>query len=81
MEAITYSDFKKRIKFYLNRITDDFEPLTITRKHRPSVVIISEKAYNNLLENQFILSNPANVAWLEESRKQLEASRTAKKQH
>ncbi|MFC6181318.1 type II toxin-antitoxin system Phd/YefM family antitoxin [Lactiplantibacillus daowaiensis] len=67
MEATTFSDFRKELKTYMDKATDDFEPITITRKNRQNAVLISEAEYNNMVENQYILSNPANLSWLQES--------------
>lgn len=70
MEATTYSDFRKELKKYLDKATDDFEPITITRKGNHNAVLISADTYNNMIENQFILGNPTNLKWLEESKAQ-----------
>jgi len=67
MEATTFSDFRKELKSYMDKATDDFEPVTITRKNRQNAVLISEAEYNNMVENQYILSNPSNLAWLQQS--------------
>ncbi|MFC6260516.1 type II toxin-antitoxin system Phd/YefM family antitoxin [Levilactobacillus fujinensis] len=76
MEATTYSDFRKKLRFYLDRATDDFEPITVTRKNNRNAIVISEEEYNNMLENQFVLGNPANLAWLDKSKKQFETGHT-----
>ncbi|KRL45861.1 hypothetical protein FD29_GL001862 [Companilactobacillus mindensis DSM 14500] len=70
MEATTYSDFRKELKKYLDKATDDFEPITITRKGNHNAVLISADTYNNMIENQFVLGNPTNLKWLEESKDQ-----------
>lgn len=70
MQATTYTDFRKYLKKYLDKATDDFEPITITRKNQQNVVLISEEKYNNMLENQYVLDNPVNQDWLQDSLKQ-----------
>ncbi len=67
MEATTFSDFRKELKNYMDKATDDLEPVTITRKNHQNAILISEAKYNNLVENQYILSNPSNLAWLQQS--------------
>ena len=37
------------------------------------IVMLSEEAYNNSLENMYIFGNRANYEWLMESKRQLEA--------
>jgi len=49
MEIITYSDFRKRLKKYLNKETEDFEPIIITRKESHNALLISEDIYNNMI--------------------------------
>lgn len=73
MQATNYSDFRKNMKTYMDKVSEDFEPVIITRKDNKNVVILSEEEYENLTENQYVLGNPANKAWLDESKKQLES--------
>ena len=72
MRAVNYTQFRNNMKSHLDRVTDDCETLTVTRKSNKNVVIISEEAYNNLLENIYLRSDRANYEWLLESRRQLE---------
>jgi len=64
VEATTYSGFRKNLKAYLDQATLDFEPVTVTRKGAPNAVVISEEAYNNFMENQFLTTNPTNYKWI-----------------
>lgn len=72
MEATTYSNFRNKLKSYIDKATNDYEPITITRKDNRNAVLISAEEYNNMKENQFILGNPNNLKWLEESKMQAE---------
>ena len=60
------------MKSYMDRVTDDYETLIVTRKDNKNVVMLSEEAYNNLMENAYIMGNKANYDWLMESKSQLE---------
>ena len=62
------------MKTYMDKATNDFETIIVTRKDK-NVVIISEEAYNNLLENAYLLKDKANYDWLMESKKQLESGK------
>lgn len=75
MLATNYSDFRNNMKKYLDEVTENFDSIIITRKGNKNVVILSEDEYENLKENQFVLGNPANKAWLDESREQLESGK------
>ena len=71
MFALNYSQFRKNMKAYLDRVTDDYDTLVITRKENRNVVIMSEDAYNNMVENLFIMSDTDNYLSLLESIKEL----------
>ena len=72
MIAVNYSQVRENLKTYMDKATNDFETIVVTRKDK-NVVIISEEAYNNLLENAYLLKDKANYDWLMESKKQLES--------
>ena len=56
----------------MDKVTDDYETMIITRKNTKNIVMISEETYNNMLENMHLLGNQANYNWLMESKRQLE---------
>lgn len=72
MLALNYTQFRNEMKRHLDKVTDDFETVVVTRKKNKNVVIIAEEAYNNMLENMHLLGNKANYDWLMESKAQLE---------
>ena len=75
MLAVNYSQFRDKMKMHMDHVTEDYETIIITRKTK-NVVLLSEDAYNNLLENAYILREKANYDWLMESKRQLEAGKT-----
>ena len=72
MISVNYTQFRNNMKNHLDMVTDDYVPITVTRKENRNVVIISEEVYNNLLENAYLVSSKANYDWLLESRNQYE---------
>ena len=72
MLAVNYSNLRENMKLCLDKVTDDYETLVVTRKENKNVVIVSEESYNNLLENAYILKDKANFDWIMESKKQIE---------
>lgn len=56
----------------MDKVTDDYETMIVTRKNTKNIVMISEETYNNMLENMHLLGNQANYNWLMESKRQLE---------
>lgn len=60
MLTATISDFRKDIKRYLDRVTQNFETLIINRGKDSGVVIISLDEYNSLTATQYELSSRVN---------------------
>ena len=65
MLTTTISDFRKDIKRYLDRVTENFETLIINRGKDNGVVVISLDEYNSLTATQHELSSKANEARLD----------------
>ena len=72
MVAVNYTTLRENMKSCMDKVTDDYETLIVTRKDNKNVVMISEEAYNNLMENIYVVGNRANYNWLMESKAQLE---------
>lgn len=72
MLAVNYTNLRDNMKTYMDKVTDDYETMIVTRKNNKNIVMISEESYNNLLENIHVLGNKANYDWLMESKRQLE---------
>lgn len=72
MLAVNFTNLRENMKTYMDKVSDDYETMIVTRKNNKNIVMISEEAYNNLLENAYIMGNKANYDWLMESKEQLE---------
>lgn len=72
MLAVNYTNLRDNMKSYMDKVTDDYETLVVTRKNNKNIVMLSEESYNNLMENAYIMGNKANYDWLMESKAQLE---------
>ena len=71
MIAINYTTARQNLKEFCDKTVTDFETIIITRERGENVVLMSESEYNNLLENLYIRSNPADYNELLESIRQL----------
>ena len=60
------------MKMYMDKVTDDYETMIVTRKDHKNVVMISEESYNNLMENIYVMGNKENYDWLMKGKTQLE---------
>lgn len=72
MLAVNYTSLRDNMKSYMDQVTDDYETMIVTRKNNKNVVMMSEEAYNNLMENIHVMGNKDNYDWLMESKAQLE---------
>ena len=77
MLAVNYTNLRDNMKTYLDKVTDDYETMIITRKDNKNVVMLSEESYNNLMENVYIMGNKSNYDWLMESKAQLEKGKVS----
>ena len=78
MLAVNYTNFRENLKDYMDKATDDYETMIVTRKNNKHVVMISEESYNNLMENVYVMGNKSNYDWLMESKEQLESGKYTK---
>ena len=75
MLAVNYTNFRENMKDYMDKATNDYETMIVTRKNNKNVVMISEETYNNLTENVYVMGNKSNYDWLMESKEQLESGK------
>ena len=65
MITATISDFRKDIKEYFGKVTENFETLIINRGKNSGVVVISLEEYNALVTTQYEMSSDKNKARLD----------------
>ena len=80
MLTATISDFRKDIKRYLDRVTQNFETLIINRGKESGVVIISLDEYNSLTATQHELSSKVNEQRLDSAIEKLAKGQSFKKE-
>lgn len=79
MIAANYSEFRERLKKYLDAVEDNNETLIIKRKSGKGTVVISLKEYNSLMETMHLLSSQSNADRLYESIRQMKEGETVQK--
>ena len=79
MLTTTISDFRKDIKRYLDRVTENFETLIINRGKDNGVVIMSLDEYNSLNATQHELSSKKNEKRLDSAIEKLTKGKSFKK--
>lgn len=65
MLTTSISDFRKDIKKYLDRVTENFETLIINRGKDSGVVVMSLDEYNSLAATNHELSSKINESRLD----------------
>jgi antitoxin YefM len=65
MTIASISEFKKNLKKYLNKVTENFETLIIYKGKDSGIVIISLDKYNSLQTTQHELSSKVNASRLD----------------
>lgn len=72
MLAVNNTTLRENMKTYMDKITDDYETIIVTRKNNKNIVMLSEESYNNMMENIYVIGTKSNYDWLMESKAQLE---------
>jgi len=60
----TYSDFRLKLKTYLDDVFKTKSPLFVTRTKGENVVVMSQSDYDSIMETFYLLKSPKNAARL-----------------
>ncbi|MEA3316615.1 MAG: type II toxin-antitoxin system prevent-host-death family antitoxin [Bacteroidota bacterium] len=80
MLTTTISSFRRDIKRYLDRVTENFETLIINRGKDNGVVIMSLDEYNSLSATQYELSSKSNEKRLDSAIEKLKKGSSFEKE-
>ncbi len=72
MDKISYTELRARLAHYLDEATENLEPVRVTRKGRPEVVVVDAAEYDGMKETLHLLRSPANARHLAKSLKEAE---------
>ncbi|WP_018266985.1 type II toxin-antitoxin system Phd/YefM family antitoxin [Methylosinus sp. LW4] len=74
MRTTSYSDLRKNLAATLDRVTEDHEPVVITRdRGKPAAVLISLEDFASYEETAHLLKSPRNAERLRGAIEQLDA--------
>lgn len=76
MLVTSISEFRKDIKEYFDRVTNNFETLIINRGKNSGVVIMSLEEYNSLMATNHELSSRKNEERLDAAIEKLKTQKT-----
>jgi antitoxin YefM len=80
MIAANYTEFRTKLKKFLDRVEDDNETLIIKRATGKGTVVISLDEYNSIMETMHLLSSKANADRLYKSIQQMKDGKSSRKE-
>jgi antitoxin YefM len=80
MIAANYTEFRTKLKKFLDRVEDNNETLIIKRATGKGTVVISLDEYNSIMETMHLLSSKANAERLYKSIQQMKDGKSSKKE-
>lgn len=80
MIAANYTEFRTRLKKFLDTVESDNETLIIKRGSGKGTVMISLDEYNSIMETVHLLSSKSNADRLYESIRQMKSGDTFNKE-
>ena len=66
MDSINYSELRANLKTTMDRVSENHEPVIITRKNRSNLVLLSYEDYSAIEETAYLLRSPKNAQRLRE---------------
>jgi len=79
MKAANFTEFRTRLKQYLDEVEKNNDTLIIKRGTGHGAVLISLEEYNSILETVHLLSSKTNADHLHESIRQMNSGNTVKR--
>jgi len=79
MNAISYTALRASLSSTMERVCVDHNPVIITKKRDPSVVMISLEDYESMEETAYLMRNPANIKRLFKSINEMKRGKCIKK--
>ncbi|HYX05713.1 MAG TPA: type II toxin-antitoxin system Phd/YefM family antitoxin [Bacteroidales bacterium] len=76
MIAANFSEFRTKLKMYLDNVEDNNETLIVKRKTGKGTVMLSLDEYNSIMETVHLLSSKTNADRLYESINQMKKGDT-----
>lgn len=80
MDAISYTAARAKLATTMEQVCNDHAPVIITRKTKPSVVMMSLEDYQAMEETTYLLRSPENARRLLSSIAELEDGKGSEKE-
>lgn len=79
MIAANYTEFRTKLKNYLDQVEQNQETLIVKRGRGKGTVVISLEEYNSMMETMHLLGSKVNADRLRESIQQMESRQVVEK--
>lgn len=79
MKSITYTEAREKLSDTINKVCENHDTVTITKRRNTAVVMMSLEDYESLTETAYLLKSPRNTRRLLDSIQQLEKGRGKQK--
>lgn len=76
MQTINYSNFRKQLSSWLDKVNADHEPVVIHRQGAKPSVLLSLEDYEALDATAYLMASPANKKRLIAAREEIEQGAT-----
>ncbi|WIM66892.1 type II toxin-antitoxin system prevent-host-death family antitoxin [Corynebacterium breve] len=76
MKTISYTESRKRYAEVLDHVTDNREPVIVTRAGHESVVVMALDDFNSMQETAYLMRSPRNAQRLFESLEEVRSGKT-----
>ncbi|MEI8229765.1 MAG: type II toxin-antitoxin system prevent-host-death family antitoxin [Candidatus Peregrinibacteria bacterium] len=78
MTTVSYSTFRHKLTFFLDRADNDCEEIIVTRDKGRSSIVLSLDEYLSLQETAYLLSSKKNRSHLEKSIREAAKGKTVR---
>jgi antitoxin YefM len=75
MDIVSYTEARNNLKSLLDKVVANSMPTVIFRQRGESVVVMSKRDYDSMMETDYLMSNPVNAKRLREARDRMDSGR------
>ena len=80
MDTVTYSEFRKKLAGYLDKVNADSSPLLVTRQNTPPVVVMPLEDFKAYEATFYLLSSKKNAKRLNTAIEELRSGKGKEKE-
>ncbi len=78
METISYTSFRQKLAYTLDKVNEDHVPVMITRQNGEPAIVMSVQDFKSYEETSYLMASPKNALRLNESITEIEAGNVTK---